>query len=177
MDYNTNHQSLIADIYRQYANDVKLFFSKYTREAGFADYMQMAEDMTQDLFVKLMGYQDMIVSETAKSFVFTIAHRMIVDEARHQFFVRKATEGLKLQQERFWQETETLESKQLRDMEIKKLRTMPKKMAQVYELTRFQELSAQEIAEQMGISKRTVEYHLLVSRREMRQTLRKAVNY
>jgi len=176
MDYNTNPQSLIADIYVQYANDVKLFFLRYTREARMADPMLVAEDMTQDLFLKLMGYQEMIVSDTAKSFVFTIARRMIIDDARHQYFVRKATEGLKLEQERFWQDSETLECKQLREMEIKKLRTMPKKMAQVYELTRFQELSAQEIADQMGISKRTVEYHLLVSRKEMRQTLRKAVN-
>lgn len=177
MENKTTHQqSLIADIYTQYANDIKLFFLKYTREAGMADPMLMAEDMTQDLFVKLMGYQEIIVSDTAKSFVFTIARRMVVDDARHQQFVRRAVEGMKLEQERFWQESETLECKQLKEMEIKKLHTMPKKMAQVYELTRFEELTAQEIADQMGISKRTVEYHLLVSRKEMRQTLRKAVN-
>lgn len=172
----TSQQSLIADIYQQYANDVKLYFLKYTREAGMADPMLMAEDMTQDLFVKLMGYEDMIISDTAKSFVFTIARRMIVDDARHQQFVRRAVEGMKYEQDHFWQESETLECKQLKEMEIKKLRTLPKKMAQVYELTRFQEKTAQEIADEMHISKRTVEYHLLMSRREIRQSLRMAVN-
>ncbi|MBQ7571928.1 MAG: sigma-70 family RNA polymerase sigma factor [Bacteroidaceae bacterium] len=170
MENLSNHQKTdIGALYRRYAEEVTRFFAAYTRD------LAQAQDMTQDLFVKLMGYEAMIVEETEKSFVFTIARRMIVDDARHRQFVRRAVEGLAYEQEQFWQESETLECKQLREMEVRKLRTLPKKMAEVYELTRFQELTAQEIAVRMGISKRTVEYHLLVSRRAVRQTLRRAL--
>lgn len=171
MEHTINCQEgLITEIYKKYFSDVKLYFLKYTRDE------MMAEDMVQDLFVKLMNYEEMIVGETARSFVFTIAHRMVVDDARHRQFVRRATERWLLEQERVWRETETLECKQIRELEIKKLRTMPKRMAQVYELTRFHGLSSAEIAEQMQISKRTVEYHLLVSRKEMRQSMKMAIN-
>lgn len=176
MNNSTKSQKdIIACVYEKYLNEVIIYFTRFTRDAGMSNYLQQAEDMAQDLFVKLMNYKEMIVEETAKSFVFTIARRMVVDEARHQQFVRRAVEGMKLEAERFWQESETLECKQICELERRKLRTMPKKMAQVYELTRFQELTAQEIAVQMGISKRTVEYHLLVSRREMRRSLRRAI--
>ena len=73
--------------------------------------------------------------------------------------------------------TETLECKQLRKMELAALNRLPKKMAQVYRLTRFEEKTSQELAEELHISKRTVEYHLLVSRREIRSMLRKAINW
>ena len=165
--------NIIADIYQQYFDDVKRFFLAYTHEA------MMAEDMTQDLFVRLMNFEQMIVPSTAKSFVFTIARRMVVDDARHQQFVRRATKGflMKMEEERFWQDAETLECKQLRQMEQEALSRLPKKMAQVYRLTRFEEKTAQELAQELSISKRTVEYHLLVSRREIRSMLKKAINF
>lgn len=167
---NKNHSELISEIYEQYFSEVKLYFLKYTRDE------MLAEDMAQDLFIKLMNYEEMIIPKTAKSFVFTIAKRMVVDDARHQQFVRRATQGYALQSERFWQDAESLECKQLREMELKALNTLPQKMAQVYRLTRFEEKTSQELAEELHISKRTVEYHLLVSRREIRRMLKQAVN-
>lgn len=168
---NSQHQ-IIAGMYEQYFGEVKLYFLKYTRDE------MRAEDMTQDLFIKLMTYEDMIVEETARSFVFTVARRMVVDDARHQEFVRRAAEGYvhQMEQQRFWQDSETLECKQLRQMEQAALARLPQRMAEVYRLTRFEERTSQELSEQLGISRRTVEYHLLVSRREIRRTLRLAIN-
>lgn len=166
------HRKLITDIYQQYSCDVKYYFMKYTRDE------MAAEDMVQELFIKLMNYEDMIVGQTAKSFVFTIAKRMVVDDARHKAFVRRATKGYELEaeQNRFWQDNETLECKQLREMELRIVSMLPKKMAQVYRLTRYEEKTADELAQELGISKRTVEYHLLMSRKQVRKAMRKAVN-
>ncbi|MBQ7511473.1 MAG: sigma-70 family RNA polymerase sigma factor [Prevotella sp.] len=167
-----DNSELISRMYQSHFNDVKHYFCLY-----FKDEMR-AEDMTQDLFIKLMSYENMIVEATAKSFIFTMAKRMVIDEGRHQQFVRLATAGykLKMEENRFWQDSETLECKQIREMELAKLRTLPQRMAQVYRLTRFEEKSAQELADELHISKRTVEYHLLVSRKEIRSALKKAIN-
>ena len=164
--------STIEKVYRKYRMDLWRYFMSYVHDE------MMAEDMVHDLFVKLMGYDDMIIETTAKSFLFTIANRMMVDEMRHQQFVRRATVGYQLQREQdcFWQDSETLECRQLAEMEQAKLRTLPQRMAEVYRLTRFEGRSAQELADELNISKRTVEYHLLMARREIRQTLRKAIN-
>ena len=163
---------LVAGIYKMYFSDVKLYFLKYTHDE------MRAEDMTQDLFVKLMNYEDMIVEETAKSFVFTIARRMVVDDVRHCEFVRRAISGYvqAMDGKRFWQDSETLECRQIMDMEQKLLAVLPKKMAQVYRMTRFDGLSADELSAELGVSKRTVEYHLFVSRREIRSKLKAAMS-
>lgn len=171
-DENRKHNILIAEIYNTYLNDVKQYFTCCTH-----DEMQ-AEDMAQELFIKLMNYEDLILKETAKSFVFTIAKRMVVDYARHKVFVRRATQGymLKMQEEKFWQDSDTLECRQISEMERNAIGRLPKKMARVYSLTRFDGKTSQELAEELNISKRTVEYHLLVSRKEIRKMLKKAIN-
>lgn len=167
-----DRKDIIAEIYKMYFNDVKFYFFKYTHDE------MRAEDMTQDLFVKLMSYEDMIVGETARSFVFTIARRMVVDDVRHCEFVRRATLDYqhKMDENRFWQDCETLECKQIKEMERAFLAGLPVKMAQVYRMTRFDEKSSDELASELGISKRTVEYHLFVSRKEIRRKMRMAMS-
>lgn len=162
-----------AEIYKMYFSDVKLYFLKYAHDE------MRAEDMTQDLFVKLMSYVDMIVGETAKSFIFTIARRMVIDDVRHIEFVRRAVSGYmeEMKEKRFWQDCETLECKQILDMERRFLDRLPKKMAQVYRLTRFDGKTADELSADLGISKRTVEYHLFVSRKEIRSRLKMAMAF
>lgn len=172
MDRNQDeHLRLISEIYERYLEEVRLYFTKYTRDE------MRAEDMAQDLFIRLMNYKEMILEETAKSFVFTTARRMVIDDARHQEFVRRATEGYLRKQEerRFWQECETLECKQIREMELAKLRSLPPRMAEVYRMSRFEEKTAEEMATELNISKRTVESHLLTSRREVRSAIRRAL--
>lgn len=172
MDRNQDkHLRLISEIYEKYLDEVKLYFIKYTREE------MRAEDMAQDLFIRLIKYKEMIVNETAKSFVFTIARRMVIDDARHQEFVRRATESYLRKQEdrKFWQDCESLECQQIREMELAKLSSLPKRMADVYRMSRFEEKTADEMAQELNISKRTVESHLLTSRREIRSALRKAL--
>ena len=63
----------------------------------------------------------------------------------------------------------------IEEAERAKLATMPPKMAEVYRMARFEELTADEMTERLQISKRTVEYHLYVSRKEMRQTIQRAI--
>jgi len=160
----------VSEVYSRYFDEALHYFLKYTHD------MMKAEDMVQDLFIKLISYDDMIIGETSRSFVFTIARRMVIDDARHQQFVRQAQQGYaELQSRRFWQDSETLECKQIEELERAKLLTMPKRMAEVYSMTRYDEKSAQELADELHISKRTVEYHLLVARKEMRNALRPVI--
>lgn len=166
------HEMKIAEIYKMCFDDVKNYFTWYTHDE------MLAEDMAQELFIKLMGYEAMIVEDTVRSFIFTIAKRMVVDDARHREFVRRSTQAyiLDMESERFWQACETLECRQIAEMEITAISHLPKRMAQVYSMTRFYGKTSQELAEELGISKRTVEYHLFVSRKEVRSMLKKVIN-
>lgn len=167
---NTANAQKVSKAYTRYFDEIRRYFLKYTHD------VMKAEDMAQDLFIKLISYDEMIVDETSRSFVFTIARRMVIDDARHQQFVRQAQQGYaELQRSRFWQDSETLECKQIEELERAKLLSMPRRMAEVYSLSRFGGKTAQELADELHISKRTVEYHLLVARKEMRRALRPVI--
>lgn len=165
-----NSYAIISEIYQETYSEVKRFFLRYTHDTSGA------EDMAQDLFMRLLELKDTIVWVTARSLIFTTAKRMVIDSARRAAFIRRSKEELKVKAEKniYWNESESLECKQIRELELKKLDSMPPKMAKIYRLTRFEDKTADELAEEMHISKRTVEYHLYVSRREMRKALHSA---
>ncbi|MEO1009692.1 MAG: RNA polymerase sigma-70 factor [Bacteroidota bacterium] len=53
----------------------------------------------------------------------------------------------------------------------KGMANIPKKSLQVFKMSRFQKLSNQEIAEELQVSPKTVEYHITKSLRHLRQVL------
>lgn len=164
-------QCLISRVYTDYYKEVVLYFCSYTHDE------MKAEDMTQELFLKLLNHNIMVIEQTAKSLIFTMAKRMILDDARHVAFVRKSTGHLEysMQQDIYWTESEPLECRQMAEMEKNIVGRLPKKMREVYCLTRFEGMSNTDIAEKMNISKRTVEYHLLKSRKIVRNAMHNAI--
>jgi RNA polymerase sigma-70 factor (ECF subfamily) len=60
---------------------------------------------------------------------------------------------------------------ELQQRVLKVLKNLPTQCRQVFELSRFEELKYREIAEQLGISIKTVETHMGKALRIMRQEL------
>ena len=73
----TNIHCDMTIIYKDYRKAVENFF--FSRVQNRMD----SEDMTQDLFIRLMDYDRMLRADTVKSFIFTIARNMIIDYYRH----------------------------------------------------------------------------------------------
>ena len=162
-------KSLIGRLYTQHYQDLKQYLMGYTH-----DEMD-AEDMIQNLFIKVMTL-DVLTPETAKSLLFVMASRMIIDDARHRAFVRQLHENVKLTMNAM--ETSVFERvscKQIEELEEGRLLCMAPQRAKVYRMWRHEDLSAAEIAERMQLSRRTVENHLYLSRIEMREFMRKAI--
>ena len=176
IDYTMNMKpecsnALVSRAYIEMKDDVMSYFNLYTHDST------KSEDMVQDLFIRLLDYTNIIVEQTVRSLVFTMAKRMMIDDARRQAFIRRATAEYKLKAEdnKFWRESQSIDCRLIEEVERAKLATMPPKMAEVYRMARFEELTADEMTERLQISKRTVEYHLYVSRKEMRQTIQRAI--
>lgn len=138
--------------------------------------MQEAEDIVQDAFVRLMGY-DVITAETVKSLCYTIVSNIVIDHIRRHY---KRNEV----------------SSYIYDMEVSSPVLTPEQVAtfhdlaeqerclmaslspstrRVYEMTRHEELSIGEIAEQLGLSTRTVECHQFKARKAIRCEMRRII--
>ena len=63
----------------------------------------------------------------------------------------------------------------LRRMESRRISALPEQRRKVYEMNRFQGKSSEDIAEELNLSRRTVENHLFISRKEVREFIRQCI--
>lgn len=169
-DDNARYDEIITSIYKRCYGELKHYFMGYTHD------VMAAEDMLQDLFVKLLSL-DVISTETVRHLVFVMAKRMVIDDARHKAYVRWAEQQLRHSVVLFdaCSPAQRVEAAELRTFELRILRHMAPKRARVYEMYRHEELSTGEIAERLNLSRRTVEAHIYLSTKEMKNRLRKII--
>jgi len=163
-----NADKIIVDAYNEYYRSVL----QYTTSRICHKYE--AEDLTQEVFLRLLGCKHMIRQESVKYFIFTIARNIVTDYIRkyyknrelHSYLYETGTVG----------STESEELIIVRDvlrLENNKLNTFPTQRKMIYALNRYREKSVPEISRQLNLSRRTVENHLLLGRKAMRTYLTK----
>ncbi len=161
---------LITEYYEEYRQSV--FFYICRRIENRSD----AEDLTQDAFLRLLEYRMMIRRDTLKYFIFTIVRNLLNDYLR-RYYKRQEID-------RYLYDTlpvTTVESEsrmvadELRRLESRRVSALPEQRRKVYIMSRFQDKSAEDIAEELKLSRRTVENHLFISRREVREFIRRCI--
>lgn len=162
---------LITQIYKEYFQPVCNFMKLRTNNHF------LAEDLAQDVFVRLLNYELMLRQETIQSFVFTIAKNILID------FMRRKT----AQPEYVDTESGDLISafadkadsrilyKEIFLLEKVTLSTLPVQRKKVYIMNRFDDMNCTQISEKLNISKRTAEAHLYQGRKEIREAILKCV--
>ena len=165
-----HHDSnLVGKFYQEYYDDLMRYLTAYTHNT------MDAEDMIQELFMKVMRL-DVFTEETAKSLLFVMAHNMSIDDVRHKYYVRQAEihmrNGMELSSPA--DVYDKMERDQIRELEERKLNTMPQKRASVYRMWR-NEMSMKEIAQVLNISRRTAEAHVYNATSEMKEFFRRAM--
>lgn len=163
-------QSVIVDSYVEY----------YSRVVDFITYRINnrceAEDLAQDVFVRLLEYSQILCKETVKHFIYTISRNIITDYLRRYYKMKEI--GSYLYDEIASSTNDVEENILAADisrLEKGKLSTFPKQRKQIYYLSRFEAFSIDDIASQMSLERRTVECHLYIARREMRMFLKQCI--
>lgn len=158
-----NDKNLITDLYKRYHDDLKRYFLSYLHNEMDAD------DMLQNVFVRIMNV-DVIDNTTAKSLLFTTAHRMVIDELRHRACVKQATSDY-LHSASLCESgpARRVEATNLLSLVEKRINEMPAQRARIFSMYRIDEMKAKEIAQKAGLSQRTVEHHIYMATQEIRQ--------
>lgn len=161
---------LIAEAYRQFRPSVLLYilYKVNNREE--------AEDLTQDVFLRLMDYSRMLRPETVKCFIFTIARNLVYDYLRRYYKAQEVTSYIYDRAETATRDTESgILARDLQACEVGRMRLLPPQRRKVYALSRFGGKSAADISRLLGLSRRTVENHLFISRKEIREYMQQCI--
>jgi len=161
---------LITEYYEEYRQSV--FFYICRRIENRSD----AEDLTQDAFLRLLEYRMMIRRDTLKYFIFTIVRNLLNDYLRRYYKRQEIDRYLYDTLPVTTVEPESrMVADELRRLESRRVSALPEQRRKVYIMSRFQDKSAEDIAEELKLSQRTVENHLFISRREVREFIRRCI--
>ncbi len=162
----TTQQQMIADFYKE--NQEKLVNFAVARLGNW----QEAEDLVQDVFVKLMTYEGIINETTVRSFIFTITNHEIMNILRRRACRHKVEESVMYEQELQCSAVErVVEYHDALRLVNRCVEQLTPSCAKVYRMTLFDGKCAGEIAKELNVSKRTVESQLLTSRKKVRTML------
>lgn len=135
-----------------------------------------AEDLVQDAFLRLLEYRYMLRSETVRSFLYTIVRNLVTDYLRHHY---KKQEVMACMMDSISSSVVDAENvviaKNLLSLEKRRVGQLSSKVRTIYSLSRFEEKTASEIAEELNIPKRTVEGCLLTGRKAIRKYMRQCI--
>ena len=142
--------SEFKSIFNQYYSPIKNFL--YYKSGD----IDLSEDITQDVFMKLWDKREDVQQETVKSYLYTIANNMLLNKIRHDKVVMSFAEKNKNQQEEQSPEF-SLEEKEFKAELESVIGAMPEKQREVFLMNRIEEMTYKEIADRLELSVKAVE--------------------
>lgn len=163
---NDSH-TLIADAYRTHKTSLFHYFLKYTEDKA------VAEDLTQDVFLRMLEWKQEISTLTVKNLVFRIARNLLCDYLRRLYVKRDSYSHVADSSLLYDTTTESaIIAADLYRLECRIVAGLSPRRRQAYTLSRFGGKDSSEIAELMGLSRRTAENNIFISRKIVRKLLR-----
>ncbi|MBD5366810.1 MAG: sigma-70 family RNA polymerase sigma factor [Muribaculaceae bacterium] len=155
---------LIAQAYENYRDRVVSYINYRINDE------EAARDLTQEVFLRMLEYSQLIYEEAMENFIFTIARNKVNDYLRH-YYVRSEFDRYMHDYAPVSEDSteQTVTCRDLERIEKKCIESLPTQRARVYMLKRYEEMSAKEISERLGMSVRTVENHYYMGVRQVRQ--------
>lgn len=131
------------------------------------------KDLVQDVFMRLMSV-DTLRLDSIKGITATIALRMRTDYLRHRAFIKRICSDVDTADifDYGYVDT-TYDTAELACHELQIVKGMNDMNRKVYEMSRFDNRSYNEIADMLGMSYRSVESRVYRARSEVRSGLRK----
>jgi len=159
-------------VYERYSHKLFSFVFKILKNEAEAD------DIVQEVFVKIWESREKLGDyKLLNSYIFTIAYNNSIDLIRKRINNNKYLEHLKNSSVILVTPSviSEVEFNELNSQVEKLIADLPERQKQVYLLHREQGLTYPEIAERLGISKNTVENHMVKALKFLRQNIDNSV--
>ncbi|TGV02717.1 RNA polymerase sigma factor [Flavivirga rizhaonensis] len=146
-------EAVFERIYNKYSKDLYAYlYYKYGEQFN-------PNDKTQDAFVKLWSNCKKVTLSKAKSFLYTVANNMMLNEIKHQKVVLKHQQT---QPKDYTYETPEfiLEKEQFLERYNKVLARLNEEQRVAFLLNKTEGKKHSEIAEMLGVTQKVVEYRI-----------------
>lgn len=164
-----NSRTLISHAYQENFHTLVGYFHNHINDHD------IAEDLVQDVFVRLLEWNKAIDRKGIRSLTFKIARNVLCDYLRKTYVMKEKESGIHSEEIRTLYDTSTESAIITADifrMECRIIAGLTPKRREVYILRRFHEKTAGEISEIMGISRRTAENHIFIGTKIVREAMR-----
>lgn len=164
----------------------KLFNDYYRQFARFAiGYIKdeaKAQDFVSDAFASYWEKKETLAEDTnAPAYILTIVRNNCLNYLQHRKVKVRAAE--ELTDYALWvlnTKINTLEacnpdkifSEEIEQIIVKTINKLPERTAQIFKLSRFEYVSHRDIAEELGLTTKSVEYHITRTLNELRLNLK-----
>lgn len=156
----------------------QLYYTYSRRIYGFALRLSngdsyLAEEVVQETFIRLWEHWDTLQDQQAAlGYLFATAKHLFLNYCEHEM-VKYVYEGYVMlhESELTTDEENNQEARSLEQYLKQVIANMPPMRQKVFTLSRFEHKSNKEIAAQLGISEKTVEVHITLALRELKNKL------
>ncbi|MCB9287631.1 MAG: RNA polymerase sigma-70 factor [Lewinellaceae bacterium] len=155
----------------------RLFKAHFAHLCNFANqYVQdpdSARDITQKVFMNLWENRGKIdPQKPVQSYLFTSVKNRCLNYIRDRKKYRSYVLDLEIEDLDIAFEEEAPEFSELQDKVSEALQALPEKCRQAFEMSRYRNMKYTEIAEELGVSVKTVEAHISKALKSLREQLK-----
>lgn len=161
-----NNQQIIEDYYREHRTELTGFVALRIQQTD------EAEDIVQELFLRLLTGQRPICELTLPALAYTLCRNMIIDWYRRHRTLDDVEHQMKLSQGAYASAESLLSMREITEQLERGLARLPEDCRNIYRLHVYGGLQAKDICQQTGEKYKAVEYRLGLARKQIRNYLR-----
>ncbi len=155
-------------LFHRYYGFLCQFAEKYTRDSD------ASEEIVQDFFVSLWEKKDEIKIDTSvKNYFFRAVKNRCLNYLQHQKTKSKYTQKVLLEEEKKHSDDDVFVEIELSKKIEESINSLPEKRREIFKLSRQEGLKYTEIAKKLNISIKTVETHMSLAIKSLREKLKK----
>ncbi len=170
MDFQSSRSHSISaiefkELFDQYYKPLCSFANKYLLD------LSVAEDIIQELFVKFWEQRETTqLTISAKSYLFQAAKNECLNYIKHQAVQAKYKKHLAyVSTDSFFYDS--MEKEEINHLIYQTIQTLPPRCKQIFEMSRFEDKTFDEIASELDISRNTIKNQLVSALKKIRSVL------
>lgn len=160
-------ESAFEAIFQHYHRQLLHFANTFCKDK------ELAQEIAQEAFVQLWLNREKLSSDLPLyPYLFTQVRRMTIDTFRKKLVQNRFREEQQHHLKIGVEETaQTIEWRELNSLVEAAVQRLPEQQQRIFQMSRTQGLTYEEIAEQLQLSKNTVKYHLMNALKKLRKAL------